>query len=189
MNGWYKKQFSSEEVELLKKKREEKTRKFPSNNLDKTVDTRWIGDAGEIAVMEFLDSQGIYGVRNTKDLDIDEVDITFDPVNADVKTTATNYIPMPSYMCVIPENQIKKMLHPDNKVNCFIFCRYSLKSNIAYVLGWVGKKTFVREAELVPKGYKEGSCVYNTETYKLPISSLRHLFKLAKIYKKYNKGD
>lgn len=97
--------FTDEEVNSFKIRQAKKNEKFKFNNLERKVDTRWIGMACEEGLKVLLDSKGIKYVYHADDNKIDDQDFTIGEFEIDVKSVSTSYYPKTHYACNIPDHQ------------------------------------------------------------------------------------
>lgn len=165
-------QFSEEEIEDFKKRTEEKNKRFEYNNLNREVNTRWVGMACEEALKELLNSKGIQYTHHSGDQKKDDRDFTIQNLEIDVKAVSTSYFPKPHYACNIDNRQWQKIMREENIINTLLFMRFLLTTNEAIILGVIAKERLKNSATFYPKGTVRGMITLNTDNWELPIMEL-----------------
>ena len=178
--GFYTKQFSEDEIELFKAKREDKDKIFGYNNWDKEYATRWIGDPCEMVFKEFLERHKIPFQHWTTDDKLDDRDFTVGPVGneifeVDVKGVSAKSIPREDYACNVVQKQWNRIMKPGNIVNTLVFARFVLQTNMAVIVGAISKTDLREKAEYFPAGTERGVITLSTNNYEISISRLQSI--------------
>lgn len=172
---FYSTKFTDSEIQQFKEQTDQKNRALNYNNIDKDIKTRWIGVVCEAAFERWLKWKKLeYTYWPTKDK-IDELDFTVGQYNIDVKGVGTNYYPKPNYACNLCENQYKKLLRPDNKINALVHARFILPTNTVVLLGFISREKTIEKARFFKKGEKCGVIYLSSNNYEVPISELQDL--------------
>ena len=127
---FYHHRFDEDYVKEIKKKSKKKTIELGNfNNLNKEVETRYVGYLGEDAFENTLEDLhiGYHRYSNIDDMKTDEADFRVGRHLVDVKTISTKYYPKTDYAC-----NVMKAQHDRNAtVTAYVFVRYILKENLA----------------------------------------------------------
>jgi len=164
--------FTEQEVEELKKSVEIKNDLLGYNNLNRSVDTRWVGTACEIAFKLLLEKYKIPFVYHARKDRIDDRDFTIGENELDVKGVATSYDPKPYYACNVANLQWQRIMKSGNIINGFIFARFNLSSNTVFLLGYISKAGLKEKAQFFEKGTQRGKIILNTDLWEVSINDL-----------------
>ena len=165
--------FTDSEVESFKENRKEKDKLFTYNKYEKEFDTRWIGEACEVAFKSLLEKYNIPFVYHVKKTALDDRDFTIDDYEIDVKSYSTSYYPQSYYGCNISNNQWKVL--DTSVVNLFVFSAFLLTTRSVLLLGVITKKRFQETAKFYAPGTIRGKMTIQWGNWEIPISELESI--------------
>lgn len=151
---FYKLKFNNEIIEKIKTRRKLKDEKMGGNYFE--YENRWAGDIGELTFREWLKKYPRifaltthYTNQETKDL----MDFSIgDNYKIDVKTTYAKYRqPTLFDNCIVNSNQIEKN-NTDQKINCYVFCRFFEQDLTCYIMGFIFYDEFISKSNRWNKG-------------------------------------
>lgn len=174
-SGWFVREFTEAEERQAKEETEKRNRLHNWNNLNRNVDTRWIGLMCEWGFRSWLDSKGILYDYQAEGDEVDEVDFQVGTFAIDVKGVSTKYYPKENWAVNIDARQYHKIMAPDYPVNSLVFARYIIPFKKAVVMGLVSTKKLDTIAEFYEAGTQRGKITLNTDNYEIPISYLSNL--------------
>lgn len=121
------------------------------------------GKLGEIAVARFL---GVKRGRDTRDYDL-----LYEGKRIEVKTKNCTSPPKPSYRVSVAATNIRQ------QCDFYVFTRLLSDLKTCYLLGFMPKEVFYKEAEYYEKGQVDpdgdGKWVFKESCYNMPIEALR----------------
>lgn len=120
------------------------------------------GALGEVVVRDYFSKT--MDVVHSMDYDYD---LTISGYKVDVKTKKTTVVPKPNYNCSITA------FNPHQKCDYYFFVRVTTDLKRAYLLGYIGKEAFFRNATFNKQGEDDGNFLYRCDCYNLPVSGLR----------------
>lgn len=169
--NWYEKEYSHLTVEEMKKKRLDKNQLFNYNNLEKFVQTRWVGDAGEDTFMDYLNE--LYGIGGytyfPTDTRVDDLDFQIGRLKIDVKCIATEKEPLGYYNATVNKQQYDRIIEK-GIVNAFVFARYIVPENRCLLVGFVTLSRFQEKMKFIAKGDKlNAKATANSDMYSMRI--------------------
>jgi len=91
----------------------------------------------------------------------------------DLKTKVCTSAPKPEYSCSVASYQMK------NKCDYYAFFRTMKDKSYTWFLGIISKDRFLKEAEFIKKGTRDGGFVHRVDTYSIPISKLESFHEVC----------
>jgi hypothetical protein len=177
---WYEKEYSLTDVEEMKQKRLDKNQLFNYNNLEKFIQTRWIGDAGEDTFMDYLNE--LYGIGGYTYFPTanrtDDLDFQIGRLKVDVKCIGTEFEPKNYYNASVNKQQYDRIIEK-GIVNALVFVRYIVPENRCLLVGFVPLHRFQEKMKFVAKGDKLNSkAISNTDMYSMRIECLYPMIEI-----------
>ena len=156
-------------IEISKRQIERARKLYPFKELKGSItkgEGNLRGALGEIIVFDIFTEKG-YKVDFNSTFDFD---LIIDGHKIDVKTKATNYKPVDSFNCCIPDAQKKQ------KCDYYFFTYISYDYKKCYLVGYKSKESFFKEADFANKGEIDpngnGVWTFKDDCYNLKIKAL-----------------
>ena len=127
------------------------------------------GALGEIVVNDYFKK-----IREVDFTSTYDYDMIIDGKKVDVKAKQCNTTPLPEYLCSISSFNTKQ------KCDFYFFCRVKKDFSKCYILGYISKKRFYKEAFFKKKGELDiNGWEFKDDSYHIQISKLNKFKKTS----------